>query len=105
MGSLERLRLESWEDVLWHMEQHILQTDALLRERSMAVPEPWVPPEELGELPEIFIERAETLLSAQQELYARLSEARNVTGRQLAALRTVSEGAETAQPVYIDVTG
>lgn len=64
----------------------------------------WAPPAGLGPLPESLAERARVLEAAQQDLAARLAEARSTVATHLGALRAVPSARRDA-PVYLDVRG
>lgn len=63
----------------------------------------WVPPKDLGPLPEHLGPRARDVLAAQREVAARLVKLQQTTGKQLAAVSAVPENA--SRSVYINVTG
>lgn len=63
----------------------------------------WVPPKDLGPLPQHLAPRARAVLAAQREVASRLVKLQQHTGLQISALSSVPEKA--SKSVYVDVTG
>ena len=63
----------------------------------------WVPPKDLGPLPQHLAPRARAVLAAQREVASRLVKLQQHTGLHISALSSVPETA--SQSVYGDVTG
>lgn len=95
-----------WEEFLDRIEADVALAAAGLDDPSIPVHvELWIPPADLGPMPESLQERALTVLAAQQNIRERLQGARASAARQLGALKSVPESAGTGRSVYLDVTG
>jgi hypothetical protein len=66
----------------------------------------WEAPEDLGVLPEMFRERAERLVQAQQRAIESLEQRMLMTGRHLAVLDIIpARVTSSGNAAYLDVTG
>ncbi|WP_152192535.1 hypothetical protein [Georgenia satyanarayanai] len=94
-----------WEAALAELELDVAETEAMLAGDHVTPPAPpWVPPSDLGPLPEPLRERAQVLLDRQTEVAQRLSEALVLSRRQ-ARLTEVLRAGGPRRPVYVDAAG
>ncbi|GAB2743077.1 hypothetical protein [Sinomonas soli] len=112
------VQTQAWEAVLAALESDLAAAGQLLggplpgahdagRPARAGLPPAvvrWTAPAALGPLPEHLAERARALEAAQQDLAARLAEARSNAATHLGALRAVPSARRDA-PVYLDVQG
>ncbi|MET4782873.1 hypothetical protein [Glaciihabitans sp. UYNi722] len=98
---------DNWVAVLSAMEASLTDADATTDwddELDAAAPV-WVIPDEIGPLPAELRDHAARVLQAQDETIRRLEGHREVTGRHLAALRSIPSGLQGGHSAYLDVTG
>lgn len=95
-----------WHDFLDHIEADVAAATAALDDPGIPVHvDLWIPPQDLGAMPDDLAERAQIVLTAQREILERLQGAMASTGRQLAAVRSVPDQNGGGKSVYLDVTG
>jgi hypothetical protein len=93
-----------WEAVIDRLEADVAMAVTALDDPGAPFDvQLWVPPKDLGPLPQHLAPRARDVLAAQREVAARLVKLQQHTGRQISAVSAVPEKA--AKAVYIDVTG
>jgi hypothetical protein len=94
-----------WEAALTELELDVAETEAMLAGDHITLPAgPWVPPSNLGPLPEPLRARAQQLLERQTEVAQRLGEALVLSRRQ-ARLTEVLKAGGPRRPVYLDAAG
>jgi hypothetical protein len=91
----------AWAEALDSLERELDWASDLEADAASA----WTPPSGLGALPPELADRAMRILTAQRDLATRLDGERRVTGRHLAATRTVPAVAPVGASVYLDVAG
>lgn len=100
-GSTARPRERAWRDMLDLFETDAAASDAVVEAEPV---EPWLPPLDLGPLPESLADRARAVLAAQSDRTARLRTDMTTVRSHLDALaRIPADAAETA--VYLDRNG
>ena len=99
----------SWVEALDRLEAHADHAEQMLRgapaSATGATLEPWLPPTDLGPMPNDLVPRARTLLARQQRLMAAIPALLDDNRRQQQVIDRVGRATVTpATPVYLDVT-
>lgn len=102
-------RPSSWTEALDRLEAHADHAEQMLQGvpagATGATVEPWLPPVDLGPLPNELVPRARTLLARQQQLMAAIPGVMADNRRQqLVADRVGRATTAPPTPVYLDVT-
>lgn len=100
----------AWAEALSALESDVAASEQLLHalhsEAAMPVADgslgSWVPPVDLGPLPETMEERARTVLARQLEVATALAVAAQHSRKQLAFAGRVETGTGPARPLYVD---
>lgn len=96
--------ISPWEAVIDRLETDVATAVTALDDPGAPFDvQLWVPPKDLGPLPQHLAPRARDVLAAQREVAARLVKLQKHTGQQISAVSSVPEKA--TKSVYIDVTG
>lgn len=97
--------LQRWSDFLDQLEDSIAEGLRFLDDPTVPFSqEPWLPPADLGEVPEALTGRVMEIVTAQQDFINRMQAARAETKLHLDAVDAMPrEGA--GKPVYLDITG
>lgn len=97
----------AWQALLDSLDEYV----EMLHDLTNAVSQgnftdvaPWMPPEDLGPLPEELAPRARQLLTSQRAALAGLGQARRSVGDQLSLLRSVPLEHSSDTAIYMDVT-
>ena len=98
---------DNWVAVLSAMEASLTEADTTTNwdDELDAAAGVWVIPDEIGPLPVELRAHAERVLKAQDDTIRRLEGQREVTGRHLAALRSIPSSLQGGPSAYLDVTG
>jgi hypothetical protein len=107
----ERDWTQAWTDALTVLEMDVASCERLLHavHAGTDLPEAdgtlgsWVPPAEIGPLPESMQERARTVLARQLEVAQELAIAASQSRQQIAFADKVQTGRSPARPVYVDM--
>jgi hypothetical protein len=102
---------QAWTDALTALEIDVASCERLLHavHAGTDLPEAdgtlgaWVPPTDIGPLPETMAERARTVLARQLEVAQALAQAASQSRQQLAFADKVQTGRSPARPVYVDM--
>jgi hypothetical protein len=102
---------QAWTDALTVLEMDVAACERLLHavHAGAELPEAdgslgsWVPPTDLGPLPETMQERARTVLARQLEVSEALALAATRSRQQMAFADKVQTGRAPARPVFVDV--
>lgn len=102
-------RPATWTEALDRLEAHADHTERMLQGvpagATGATPEPWLPPSDLGPLPNELVPRARLLLARQQQLMAAIPGALSDNRRQQQVADRVGRATTTPPtPIYLDVT-
>ncbi|WP_436698132.1 hypothetical protein [Nocardioides sp. BYT-33-1] len=101
-------RPASWVEALDRLEAHADHAERMLQGSTAATggaPAPWLPPAELGPLPNDLVPRARQLLARQQRLMAAIPTVLAGTRRQQQVTDRVGRATTLPPaPVYLDVT-
>jgi hypothetical protein len=107
---LEQDWTRAWTDALSALEIDVQACERLLHAVHAGTELPdadgtlgsWVPPRDIGPLPETMVERARTVLSRQLEVARALAQAASQSRQQLAFADKVQTGRSPARPVFVD---
>jgi hypothetical protein len=107
----ERDWTQAWTDALTVLEMDVAACEQLLHavHAGTDLPEAdgtlgsWVPPTDLGPLPESMQERVRTVLARQLEVGEALAIAASQSRQQIAFADKVETGRSPARPVYVDM--
>ena len=104
LGSAAHLeRHTGWSDVLTTMERDLDASGGMLDHATHAM---WTLPLDLGDLPGELRSRAEMLLGSHQRAIEALEQRMQLTGRHLAALKSIpARVAPSGTAAYLDITG
>jgi hypothetical protein len=102
----------AWTDALTVLEMDVAACERLLHavHAGADLPEAdgtlgsWVPPTDLGPLPESMEERARTVLARQLEVAQALASAASESRQQMAFADKVQTGRSPARPVFVDAS-
>lgn len=102
-------RPATWTEALDRLEAHADHAEQMLRGMPAGAtgttPEPWLPPTDLGPLPNDLVPRARTLLARQQRLMAAIPGVLEDNRRQQQVADRVGQATTVPPvPVYLDVT-
>jgi hypothetical protein len=96
--------ISPWEAVIDRLEADVATAVTALDDPGAPFDvQLWVPPKDLGPLPQHLAPRARDVLAAQRDVAARLMKLQKHTGKQIDAISAVPE--IPAKAVYVDVTG
>jgi len=96
---------EAWVRVLEELEAELVEVLGSTGSTSGGSTTEWVPPGDIGPIPEDMQPRARELLGGQRELIAELERAKQATAAQLAALRRMPTTRPSGASVYLDTSG
>ena len=107
---LEQDWTRAWTDALSALEIDVAACERLLHAVHAGTELPdadgtlgsWVPPTDIGPLPQTMVERAHTVLARQLEVAQALAQAASQSRRQLAFADRVQTGRRPARPVFVD---
>lgn len=95
----------TWREALDRLEAHADRAEQMISGEVSTSEPPWMPPTDLGPIPDEFLPRARQLLERQQRLMAAIPAMLSDKHQQRRVADRVA-GATTApaRPVYLDVT-
>lgn len=95
----------TWREALDRLEAHADRAEQMIRGHAAPDELPWLPPAELGPIPDEFVPRARHLLARQQQLMAAIPALLSDKHHQRRVADRVADATSTpAHPVYLDIT-
>lgn len=94
-------RTLAWDALLTRLEADLARAS----EHGHRDARPWSVPQDLGLLPDQFIERAKRIVVVQKRVIDTLNDERISVAQHLAALRAVPRPSGNGQSAFLDVTG
>jgi hypothetical protein len=109
---LEKAWMQAWTDALTVLEMDVAACERLLHAVHAGADLPdadgtlgsWVPPADLGPLPESMGERARIVLARQLDVAQELALAVSQSRQQIAFADRVQTGRSPARPVFVDAS-
>lgn len=93
----------AWLRALADLEADVDAAELFLHRDDVAAPEPWVPPQLHGPLPQDLLPRAQQLLERQLDTARRIAERAVLTGRHALLADRLRSPAPAARSVYVDL--
>ncbi|KRB79946.1 hypothetical protein ASE01_00055 [Nocardioides sp. Root190] len=95
----------TWREALDRLEAHADRAEQMIRGQVPPDEMPWLPPSDLGPIPDEFVPRARHLLERQRQLMSAIPAMLSDNHHQRRVADRVADATiGPAQPVYLDVT-
>lgn len=95
----------TWREALDRLEAHADRAEQMIRGQAAPDGPPWLPPTDLGPIPDEFVPRARHLLARQQQLMAAIPALMADNHQQRKVANRVADATSApAHPVYLDIT-
>ena len=103
---MAREDVAAWVTILVEMEERLDDAARVMGSAdSVIAADAWTVPSNIGPIPAELAERARDVLSNQRKIVGELENARRVTLKHLAAVRSVPPARNPGTSVYLDVAG